>query len=46
MKTLKLTVELTYDDELMHASDPEAIRWFYEDIVKNKIGHELSLIHI
>jgi len=28
MKTVKLEIELTYDDELMHGDDPEAIEWF------------------
>lgn len=33
MKTLKLVVELTYDDELMHADHPDDIDWFIEDVL-------------
>ena len=33
MKTLRLTVELTYDDELWHGPDKEPTRWFNEDIL-------------
>jgi hypothetical protein len=33
MKTLKMTVELTYDDELMHSNDEEAENWFFNDIL-------------
>jgi hypothetical protein len=28
MKTIRLTIDLTYDDELMHEGDPEGIEWF------------------
>ena len=45
MQKLKLTVELEYDEELMHANEPEAIKWFYEDILQNKRGEERLLLH-
>ena len=28
MKTIKLLIELTYDEDMMHGEDPESIRWF------------------
>jgi len=28
MKTLRLTVDLTYDDRVMHGNEPESIEWF------------------
>ena len=31
MKTIKLEIELTYDDNIMHGDDPDAIKWFYQD---------------
>lgn len=33
MTKLTLTVELDYDKDLMHGDDPEAIEWFYNDIL-------------
>ena len=27
-KTIRLTIDLTYDPEIMHGDDPEAIEWF------------------
>jgi hypothetical protein len=28
MKTIRLTVDLTYDEQVMHGSEPEEIEWF------------------
>jgi hypothetical protein len=28
MKTIRLTIDLTYDDELMHEDDSDGIEWF------------------
>ena len=33
MKTLKLEIELTYDDMLMHGDDEEERTWFFNDIL-------------
>ena len=47
MKTIKMTVEFTYDEQLMHSGDecPESKEWFYEDILKNRIdGGKLILL--
>ena len=30
MKTLRMVIDLTYDEQVMHADDPGAIRWFNE----------------
>lgn len=45
MKTLKMTVELTYDPELMHGNDPVAIEWFENDILRQKGNDGLLLLH-
>jgi hypothetical protein len=29
-----MIVELDYDEKAMHSDDPDAIKWFYEDILK------------
>ena len=41
MKTLKMVVELTYDDEIMHGKDPEAIEWFTTEV----LGDEELILH-
>jgi hypothetical protein len=28
MKTIRLTVDLTYDEQVMHGNEPEEIEWF------------------
>lgn len=38
MKTINLNIELTYDDEIMHGKDKEAIDWFYECILTDTKG--------
>jgi len=44
MKTLRITVELTYDDNLMHGNEQESIDWFENDILMQKAeGEELRL---
>lgn len=40
MKTIKMIVEFTYDEEVMHHDDEEAIEWFFRDIIK---GEALSV---
>ena len=44
-KTLRLTVELTYDPDLAHGDDPEAIEWFYEQTLMRKGVDELLILH-
>jgi hypothetical protein len=39
MKTIRLTIDLTYDDEFMHGDEPEGIEWF-ENIL---LGDDLHL---
>jgi len=54
MKTIKLTVELKYDDKMMHGDDKESIDWFYNYILKkdklflhsNEIGDEVGTIKV
>lgn len=33
MKTIRLLIDLTYDNEYMHGSDPAAEWWFEEDVL-------------
>ena len=33
MKTIKLSIELEYDDAVMHGDDNESKAWFYHDIL-------------
>ena len=33
MKTLRLEIELEYDDEVMHGDDQDGIDWFYNEIL-------------
>jgi len=37
MKTIRLTIDLKYDDEIMHGDDVEAIEWFYDDILMGNL---------
>ena len=41
MKTLKLEIELTYDDMLMHGDDEEGREWFLNDVLMGLEGLEL-----
>jgi hypothetical protein len=40
MKTLKMTVELTYDDSLWHVNDKEDKTWFFDEVL---FGPDLQL---
>ena len=39
MKTIRLTVDLTYDDQTWHGDDEESIEWFHKIIM----GEDLQL---
>ena len=39
MRTIRLTIDLTYDDEFMHGSQPGAIEWFTNIL----LGDDLQL---
>ena len=41
MKTMRLEIELTYDDMLMHGDDEEGIEWFLNDLLMGLEGLEL-----
>ncbi len=43
MKTIKMVIELEYDNEMMHGEDQEAIDWFQNDILLGKGG--LLMLH-
>ena len=38
MKTITLTIELTYDDTVMHGNDERDIKYFYEKILEGKMS--------
>jgi len=38
MKTLKLVIELTYDEDAVHGNEQESIDWFENDILLQKAG--------
>lgn len=41
MTKLKLTIELDYNAEIMHHDDPDAIEWFFKDILLD----DLLILH-
>lgn len=41
MTTIKLLIELEYDASIMHQDDPDAIEWFFKDILRE----DLLLLH-
>lgn len=53
MKKVKFEAVLTYDNNIMHGKDKEAINWFYNVILKdtlvlhsNEIGDEIGTVKI
>jgi hypothetical protein len=42
MKTIRLEVELTYEDDIMHENDLDEIEWFYKDILGKKVCEDGS----
>jgi hypothetical protein len=53
MKKIKFEAILTYDSNIMHGKDKEAINWFYNEILKdtlilhsNEIGDEIGTVKI
>ena len=38
MKSLKLEIELTYDDAWMHGDEPEEREWFLNDVLMDPEG--------
>jgi hypothetical protein len=53
---IQLLIELDYDDGIIHGDDPEAVSWFYNDVLKgtdellilhsNLLGDELGLVKV
>lgn len=37
MKKIKFEATLTYDDNIMHEKDQEAINWFYNVVLKRHL---------
>ena len=33
MKTLRLEIEMTYDDDITHGDNAEAIKWFNDNVI-------------
>ena len=53
MKTIKLDVELTYDEDLMYGEDKDAKEWFFKDVLSgglslhsNEIGDSVGSIKV
>ena len=53
MKTIKMLVELTYDNNIMHEDDADGIAWFNDEVLNgevvawsNEIGDELGFIKV
>jgi hypothetical protein len=53
MKTIKLLVELTYNNDAMHEDDADGIAWFKDEVLggemvawSNEIGDELGFIKV
>jgi len=53
LKTIKLLVELTYNNDFMHEDDADSIAWFNDDVLggelvawSNEIGDELGFIKV
>ena len=53
MKTIKMLVELTYDNNIMHEDDADSIAWFNDEVLNgevvawsNEIGDELGFIKV
>ena len=53
MKTVKMLVELTYDNDMMHEEDADGIAWFNDEVLggevvvwSNEIGDELGFIKV
>lgn len=40
MKTLRLLIELEYDDNIMHGDDPESTNWFYRVLLDKELDGE------
>jgi hypothetical protein len=39
MRTIRLTIDLTYDEQVMHGNEPEEIEWF----TRMLLGDDLEL---
>ena len=54
MRTLRLVVDLEYDDDSMHGTDPQAIAWFRDEVLgkealrlhSNEIGDEVGIVRV
>jgi hypothetical protein len=45
MRTLRLIVDLTYDEQIMHGEDKESINWFFENVMRNNTVNEQLILH-
>ena len=54
MKIERLVIELEYDDKMMHNDEPEAVEWFWLDVMgggelylhSNEIGDEVGRVKV
>ena len=54
MRAERLVIELEYDDEIMHGDEPDAIEWFWLNVMgdgklylhSNEIGDEVGRVKV
>ena len=53
MKTMRLEIELTYDDDVMHGNDVGAFEWFKDEVLggelvlhSNEIGDAVGMVKV
>ena len=53
MRTERLLIELEYDDEIMHGDEPDAVEWFWLDVMggklilhSNELGDEIGQVKV
>ena len=45
MKTLRMLVDLTYDESIMHEDTAEEQDWFFHNVLANNNGGEQLILH-
>jgi hypothetical protein len=45
MRTIRLTVDLTYDEQIMHSDDPEDYAYFVDNVLRNTTKGEQLILH-
>lgn len=45
MRTIRMVIELTYDEELWHSGDSDEKQWFHNSVLKNMTEEDGLLLH-